>query len=103
MSDVTVLFIDTIVSNPKVRNGQPIIVGTTMRVQDIAIGVAYKGYSVADLLTYYPHLTQAQIYAALAYYYAHKAEIDQQIEADAEFARNAKDQKLGQRHPPVLR
>jgi uncharacterized protein (DUF433 family) len=103
MSDVTVLSINTIVSDPKVRNGRPIIAGTAMRVQDIAIGVAYKGYSVADLITHYPHLTQAHIHAAPAYYYAHKDEIDQQIEADDAFARNAKDQGLGQRHSPIVR
>jgi uncharacterized protein (DUF433 family) len=103
MSDVMVLSIDTIVSDPQIRNGRPIIAGTTMRVQDIAIGFAYKGYSVEDLLAHYPHLSQAQVHAALAYYYAHKLEIDAQIEADEQFAGQAKEQKLGQRHPPVLR
>jgi uncharacterized protein (DUF433 family) len=103
MSDFTVLSIDTIVSNPKIRGGRPIIAGTTMRVQDIAIGVHFKGYSVDELLIHYPHLNHAQVHAALAYYYAHQAEIDQQIEADDEFARQAKEQGLGQRHPPVLR
>lgn len=103
MSDFTVLSIDTIVSNPKIRGGRPIIAGTTMRVQDIAIGLLYKGYSVDDLLTHYPNLNHAQVHAALAYYYAHQDEIDQQIKADDEFARQAKEQGLGQRHPPVLR
>jgi uncharacterized protein (DUF433 family) len=103
MSDVTVLSIDMIVSNPKIRSGRPIIAGTTMRVQDVAIGFVYKGYSVDDLLRHYPHLNQAQIHAALAYYFAHKEEIDHQIEEDEQFYEQAKAQGLGQRHPPLLR
>ena len=103
MSDVTVLSIDMIVSNPGIRSGRPIIAGTRMAVQDIAIGFTVKGYTVDDLLTHYPHLNRAQVHAALAYYYDHQAEIDAQIEADDEFARTAKAQGLGQRHPPVLR
>jgi uncharacterized protein (DUF433 family) len=102
MSDITVLSIDLIVSNPDVSSGRPIIAGTTMRVQDIAVGFAYKGYSVEDLLKHYPHLNRAQIHAALAYYYAHKDEIDHQIEEDEQTLNEAKDKRLGQRHPPVL-
>jgi uncharacterized protein (DUF433 family) len=100
MSDVTILSIDMIVSNPKIRDGRPIIAETTMRVQDIAIGFAYKGYSVDELIMHYPHLNYAQIHAALAYYYAHKDEIDRQIEEDDTFYQQAKAQGLGQRHPP---
>lgn len=74
-----------------------------MRVQDIAIGSVYKNYSVDDLLKHYPHLNLAQIHAALAYYYAHKEEIDLQISADEQFGQEAKEKGLGQRHLPVLR
>lgn len=103
MSDLTVLSIDTIVSDPKIRSGRPIIAGTRMAVQDIAIGITVKGYSIDEMITHYPHLNRAQIHAALAYYYAHQDEIDQQIAADEQFYDQAKAQGLGQRHPPVLR
>jgi uncharacterized protein (DUF433 family) len=92
MSDVTVLSIDMIVSNPKIRSGRPIIAGTTLRVQDIVAGYLYKGYSVADLVKHYPQINHAQAHAALAYYYAHQADIDAQLEEDAEFARKAKEE-----------
>jgi len=85
MSDITILSIDMIVSNPKIRSGKPIIAGTSMRVQDIAIGSVYKNYSVDDLLKHYPHLNLAQIYAALAYYYDHKAEMDEMMRTNREF------------------
>ena len=42
MADVTVLAINMIVSNPKIRSGRPIIAGTTLRVQDIAVAHIYQ-------------------------------------------------------------
>ena len=103
MSDVTVLSINLIVSDPKVRNGRPIIAGTTLRVQDIAIAHVLKGYALEEVLRQYPTVSLAQVHAALAYYYEHKAEIDKQIEEDDKLFQEAKDKGLGQRRPPVLR
>jgi uncharacterized protein (DUF433 family) len=102
MSDVTVLAIDTIISNPKVRSGRPIIAGTTLRVQDVAAHHIYNHYT-PDELAYQLQITLAQVHAALAYYYAHKDDIDAQLAADLEFARQAKEQGLGQQHPSLLR
>lgn len=102
MTDTTVLSIDTIVSNPKVRSGRPIIAGTTLRVQDVAAHHIYNHYT-PDELAYQLGISLAQVHAALAYYYEHKDEIDAQLEADLEFARQAKEEGLGQRNPPVLR
>ncbi len=103
MADVTVLSINMIVSNPEIRSGRPIIAGTTLRVQDIAVAHVYKGYSAEEVVRQYPTVNLAQVHAALAYYYAHKDEIDRQIEEDEKFLREAKEKGLGQRHPPVLR
>jgi uncharacterized protein (DUF433 family) len=102
MSDITVLSIDTIVSNPKIRSGRPIIAGTTLEVKDVAAHHIYRHYTPEEL-AYQLQISLTQVHAALAYYYAHKEEIDTQLEEDAEFARKAKEQGLGQRHPPVLR
>ena len=103
MSEITVLAINTIVSNPKIRNGRPIIAGTTLRVQDIVAAHGFRGYTPEEIVHQYPTITLAQVHAALAYYYEHQAVIDQQMDEDEQFARNAKDKGLGQRHPPVLR
>jgi uncharacterized protein (DUF433 family) len=102
MSNVTVLAIDTIISNPDIRRGRPIIAGTTLMVQDVAAHHIYRQFTPEDLAQQL-QISLAQVHAALAYYYGHKAEIDAQLEADAEYARQAKEQGLGQRHPPVLR
>ena len=103
MADVTVLAINLIESNPKIRNGRPIIAGTTLRVQDIAAAHTYQRYTPEEIVQHYPTVNLAQVHAALAYYYAHQDEIDRQIEEDEKFAREAKEKGLGQRHPPVLR
>ncbi len=102
MSDVTVLSIDTIVSNPKIRRGRPIIAGTTLMVQDVAAHHIYKKYTPEEL-AYQLQISLAQVHAALAYYYDHKDEIDTQIEENDRLIREAKEQGFGQRHPPVLR
>jgi len=41
------------------------------------------GYNPEQLCEHYPHaLTLSRVYAALSYYYDHKAEIDAEIEAE---------------------
>jgi hypothetical protein len=37
-----------------------------------------------ELVTLFPHLTLAQVYDALSYYYDHKAEIDRDLAANTE-------------------
>jgi uncharacterized protein (DUF433 family) len=100
--DMTVHAIETIVSNPKVRGGQPIIAGTTLRVLDVAAHHIYRHYTPEELARQLG-ITLAQVHAALAYYYEHKDEIDARLAADLEFARKAKEEGLGRRNPPVLR
>ena len=79
---ITIHPIDTIVSDPQVRGGQPIIAGTTLRVSDLAASHIYRGLSPDELAVNFA-LDLGQVHAALAYYYQHKAEIDQQMRDDA--------------------
>jgi uncharacterized protein (DUF433 family) len=102
MNDITILSIDTIVSNPNIRSGKPIIAGTTLRVQDVAAHHRYRKYTPEELAEQL-QISLAQVHAALAYYYEHKAEIDAQIEEDDRLIQEAKEKGFGQRHPPVLR
>lgn len=102
MSDITVLSIDTIVSDPNVRSGRPIIAGTTLMVQDVATHKLYRNYTPEELAEQL-QISLAQVYAALAYYYDHQGEIDAQIAENDRLIREAKDKGIGQRHSPVLR
>jgi uncharacterized protein (DUF433 family) len=61
--------------------GEARIMGSRIKVQFIAVERARLGLTPEAIHENHPHLTLAQIYAALAYYYDHQAEIDAQIEA----------------------
>jgi uncharacterized protein (DUF433 family) len=68
------------------RDGQgPIwIGGTNTRVMQIAIDKHAHGWSAEEIQAQHPHLTLAQVHAALSYYYDHQAEMDAQIVRMAE-------------------
>jgi len=63
------------------KRGTPRIAGTRSSVANIVIDTR-NGLSPEDIHREYPHLSLAQVHAALAYYYDHKAEIDASIEQD---------------------
>jgi uncharacterized protein (DUF433 family) len=63
----------------EVCGGCPIIKGTRTPVKTI-VGYYKMGLSVEEILEGLPHLSPAQIFAALSYYYDHQAEIEQDIE-----------------------
>jgi len=54
----------------------PHIAGTTMKVVELVDSHLAYGWSPEELHFQYPHLTLGEIYAALAYYWDHKADID---------------------------
>ena len=70
--------------DPAFSHGRPRIEGHRIRVQDIAIWHERLGLSVDEIAADYD-LSLAKIYAAFAYYFDHKAQIDSDIEADEAF------------------
>ncbi len=69
---------------PGVAGGKPRIAGHRITVQDIAIWHERMGMSADEIATEHG-LTLSDIYAALAYYYDHREEIDEAIRADEAF------------------
>ncbi len=70
-----------LVSSPDVCGGRLRIDGTRITVNQIV--VLYKqGYSAERIADEYPHLTMAQVYAALAHYHANQDEIEADLEAE---------------------
>lgn len=80
---------------PGVVGGKPHIAGHRITVQNIAIWHERMGKSADEICAEY-ELTLADVYAALAYYFDHREEIDQTIKDDAAFA------KALQRQTPSL-
>jgi uncharacterized protein (DUF433 family) len=66
---------------PEVRNGRARIAGTRITVDDIVVMYAHLGQPVEEIVAKYD-LPPAAVHAALAYYYDHKAEVDQLIGTD---------------------
>lgn len=65
---------------PDIHDGRPCISGTGISVQNLAI-MHNQGASPEDIARR-KYLTLAQVHAALAYYYANKAEVDVSIAQD---------------------
>jgi len=68
-----------------IADGKPRIAGHRITVQNIAIWHDRLGMSADEIASEYD-LTLADVYAALAYYFDHRVEIDQSIEAGQAFA-----------------
>ena len=84
----TVTDIGTLIEQtPGIRGGRPCVAGTGVSVRRIA-GWYKLGLSPEEIATEIPHLTLAQVHAALAYYHANREAMDAEMAAeDAEAER----------------
>ena len=71
---------------PGVVGGKPRIAGRRITVQNIVIWYDRLGMSVDEIAAEYD-LTQADVHAALAYYFDHRAEIDRSSREDVAFVK----------------
>jgi uncharacterized protein (DUF433 family) len=62
------------------------IEGTQVKVIEVALDKLAHGWSPEEMHFQHPHLSLAQIHAALAYYYDHQTELDAEIERRLKFA-----------------
>lgn len=81
---------------PGIAGGKPRIVGRRITVQNIVIWYERMGKTADEICAEYD-LTLAEVYAALAYYFDHREEIDRTIKDDEAFA-----QALRQQTPLIL-
>jgi uncharacterized protein (DUF433 family) len=62
------------------KEGVPWITGANTKVVEVVLDKMAYGSSAEEMQVQYPHLSLAQIHAALSYYYEHQAELDAEIE-----------------------
>lgn len=94
---MTVTTLDNrIEATPGVLGGKPRIAGRRISVEHIAIWHERLGLSVDEIASEYD-LELADIHAALAYYFAHREDIDQSIEEGETFV-----QRLRRETPSLL-
>jgi uncharacterized protein (DUF433 family) len=66
------------------ERGVPWVTGTKVKVAEIVLDKIAYGSSPEEIHFQHPHLSLAQIHAALTYYYENQKDLDRQIEADLE-------------------
>jgi uncharacterized protein (DUF433 family) len=70
-----------IVRSDDIRGGRPRLAGTGVTVRRI-VGWYKRGLTPEEITMEVPHLSLAQIYAALTYYHANREEIETDITAE---------------------
>jgi uncharacterized protein (DUF433 family) len=81
---------------PGVAGGKPHIAGHRITVQDVVIWYERMGRSADEICAEYD-LTLAEVYAALAYYFDHRDDIDRSIKESEAFTA-----VLRERTPSIL-
>jgi len=62
------------------EKGIPWISGANTKVVEVVLDKMAYGWSPEEMHRQHPHLSMAQIHAALSYYYEHQDEVDADIE-----------------------
>lgn len=60
------------------------VAGANTKVKEIVLDKLAYGWSPEEMHFQHPHLSMAQIHAALAYYYENQGKIDEEIRRDLE-------------------
>jgi len=85
--------------SPSIRGGRPCIAGTGVSVRRIAQWHNF-GLTPEEIAAKFGHLSLAQVHAALAYYHANRAEIDDDLAAEDAAAIELERQYGGSPGPP---
>jgi len=74
------------------ENGIAWVRGASTKVAEVVVNRAAYGWSPEEIHLNLPHLSLAQVYSALAYYYDNQREINAQIEREYKEARSLLDE-----------
>lgn len=87
-----------IYARPDLHSGKPCLAGTGITVQTIAV-MHRQGMGVDDFREEFPDLDVSLFYAALAYYFANRAQIESELAADEELYWELAGREPGGPHP----
>jgi uncharacterized protein (DUF433 family) len=73
-------------------NGLAWVDDTNVKVVEVVMSKQAYGFTPEEMHEQYPHLSLAQIHAALTYYYDHREELDAEIARRAKLARKLRAQ-----------
>jgi uncharacterized protein (DUF433 family) len=77
---------DRITRTPGVCGGKACIAGHRVRVLDVVAWHEHQGMTPDEIVSHVPTITLADVHAALAYYFDHIEEIQQEMRAERAFA-----------------
>ena len=77
---------DRISRTPGICGGKACITGHRVRVLDVVGWHEHQGMTPDEIVSHVPSVTLADIHAALAYYFDHMEEIQQEMRAERAFA-----------------
>ncbi len=78
-----------ITKTPGVCGGRACIAGHRIRVLDVVVWHEKRGLSPEAIVGQFPGITLADVYAALAYYFDNRAEIETDLRNDEDWAKSA--------------
>ncbi len=70
--------------HPDVASGSPVVAGTRFPVRSVVQYVLKQGMAPGELVREFPQLSLPAVYDALSYYYDHQAELEREMEDNAE-------------------
>lgn len=73
-----------ITKTPGVCGGRACIAGHRIRVMDIVVWYEMRGYRPEQIVDLFPGISLADVYAALAYYFDNREEIEAEFRKDDE-------------------
>jgi uncharacterized protein (DUF433 family) len=97
-----VTVVSHITKTPGVCGGRACIAGHRIRVLDIVVWHEKRGYSPDEIVDLFPGITLADVYAALAYYFDNREEIEADVRGEDQAAEWVKANILS-KIPPELR
>jgi uncharacterized protein (DUF433 family) len=79
-----------ITKTPGVCGGKACIAGHRIRVMDVVVWHEMRGMCPEEIVYNFPGITLADVYAALAYYFDHRDEIEADFRHEREVAESLK-------------
>jgi uncharacterized protein (DUF433 family) len=76
------VLVQHITKAPGVCGGKACIAGHRIRVLDIAVWHEKRGYSPDEIVDLFPGITLSDVYAALAYYFDNRQEIEGEFQSE---------------------
>lgn len=85
----TAVNIEHVTKTPGVCGGRACLAGHRIRVADVVVWHERRGYSPDEIVAMFPGVTLADVHAALAYYFDHREEIDDDLKNDESVSQQA--------------